>query len=160
MTMPFQARPLNGTGNDDLLFGDGVSHLMNGLSGNDVVLGYGVVYQAERGWLYETPAAFDEYIRGGTGDDVLAGGGGNDTLEGGAGVDYMEGGSGVDVFRIEGFDRIGDFSPGPQKIVSMDFEGWAPGTSLDGYKGLHWTDGAYLQAPLSDGVDDTYDAAL
>jgi hypothetical protein len=160
MTMPFNARPTNGTGNDDLLFGDGVSHLLNGLAGNDLVLGYGVVYEAERQWLVETPGTFDEYLRGGTGDDVLAGGGGNDTLEGGAGGDYMEGGSGADVFRIEGFDRIWDFSPGPQKLVYMDFEGWPAGASLDGYKGLHWTDGAYLQAPLADGVFDTYDAAL
>ena len=107
-------RPINGTGQDDELFGDGVANELNGHRGNDMLLGWGVTYDANAMWISETPGfAADEFLRGGVGNDTMAGGGGNDVLDGGTGNDNMLGGSGADLFiHSAGFDTIGDFSAG------------------------------------------------
>jgi Ca2+-binding RTX toxin-like protein len=58
------------------------------------------------------------------GNDVLDGGAGADTLDGGPGADTMTGGSEADSFlyataltRLDGVDRIRDFTPGVDHIV-------------------------------------------
>ena len=62
---------LIGTQYDDLLAGDANGNTIDGLGGDDILLG-------------------------GAGDDILIGGAGNDTLDGGAGADQLDGGTGND----------------------------------------------------------------
>ncbi len=61
----------------------------------------------------------NDTLDGGTGEDTLFGADGNDHLIGGAGDDLMYGGGGADVFVFgadHGVDRIGDFTPGVDRI--------------------------------------------
>ena len=59
-------------------------------------------------------------LNGGAGSDSLTGAAGADRLIGGAGDDYLLGGTGSDVFVYDargfGFDQIGDFTRGEDKI--------------------------------------------
>ncbi|EDX83039.1 type I secretion target GGXGXDXXX repeat protein domain protein [Synechococcus sp. PCC 7335] len=65
---------LSGTENDDQLFGDRGTNVIDGGGGNDLVAGGGG----------------DDVLQGNEGDDVLRGGGGNDTLNGGNGNDTAD----------------------------------------------------------------------
>jgi len=153
---------INGTGHDDWLYGDGFAGEFDGRAGNDWILGYGATYEPTRGWLTEAPdQSADEYLFGGAGNDTLAGGAGSDVLDGGSGSDLLYGGSGVDVFMLSpGADSIVDFSPGPNPVVRLDFEGWPTSQNLDGYRGLTWGDTAYVEAPFADSDFNGYDKVL
>ncbi len=65
---------LDGTAQDDQLFGDGGANVLSGNDGNDLLSGGGGA----------------DMLDGGDGDDILQGGGGNDVLDGGAGVDTAD----------------------------------------------------------------------
>ncbi|WP_282607709.1 spondin domain-containing protein [Pelagibius sp. Alg239-R121] len=65
---------LDGSQNDDQLFGDGGDNALSGNDGDDLLIGRG--------------GADD--LSGGEGNDVLQGGGGNDALDGGEGVDTAD----------------------------------------------------------------------
>ena len=75
---------LDGSANNDQLFGDGAANVLNGNDGNDLLAGRGG----------------NDVLEGGLGDDILRGGGGSDTIDGGEGidtVDFSDIGVGVDV---------------------------------------------------------------
>ncbi|WP_299850104.1 spondin domain-containing protein [uncultured Roseovarius sp.] len=65
---------LDGSTNDDQLFGDGGANVLTGNDGNDLLAGRGG----------------DDVLEGGQGDDVLRGGGGNDSVDGGDGIDTVD----------------------------------------------------------------------
>ncbi len=65
---------LDGSGQDDQLFGDDGNNALSGNEGNDLLSGGGG----------------DDVLAGGLGDDTLQGGGGNDITDGGAGIDTAD----------------------------------------------------------------------
>jgi hypothetical protein len=154
---------IHGSRFNDTLQGNGAGHVINGLSGDDTLLGWGVSYDAITGESAEDPAkAADEILNGGQGNDLLFGGAGNDVLHGGAGDDSLVGGSGQDRFGLSaGNDVIEDFSAmTTTRQVVLDFEGYTSAYSadLDGYKGLNWVNAFVLNAaelPLGDSGYDT-----
>ncbi|WP_405118281.1 calcium-binding protein [Pseudomonas leptonychotis] len=90
-------------GNDTLSGGNGNDSLF-GAAGNDVLFG-------DAGQDLLNGGDGDDSLHGGEGNDSLIGGQGNDLLEGGAGADRMEGGSGDDRYRLVagwGSDQILD----------------------------------------------------
>lgn len=106
---------------DDLNLGlSGEDHI-SGLKGDDVLFG-GTDDDTMIG------GKDNDILLGGSGDDALFGNLGDDTLAGGAGTDFLHGGPGSDRFHI-GFqedgesDRIGDFTPGQDRLVLEGFEG-------------------------------------
>ena len=80
---------LDGSDNDDQLFGDGGANELTGNGGNDLLVGRG-------------------------GADVLEGGAGNDILRGGGGADVTDGGEGIDTadFQDIGANVIADLNTG------------------------------------------------
>jgi Ca2+-binding RTX toxin-like protein len=76
---------LNGTINDDYIFGFDGDDILNGGDGND-------------------------YLDGGNGNDSLDGGNGNDSLDGGNGNDLLKGGKGVDTLNGGGGFDTADYS--------------------------------------------------
>lgn len=81
-----KADTINGTAQDDAIFGGNGNDTINGGAGNDRLFG-------ENG---------DDMINGGTGDDYIDGGNGNDMLAGGAGNDDIQGGNGQDTLVLAG----------------------------------------------------------
>ncbi|MEM9090651.1 MAG: spondin domain-containing protein [Cyanobacteria bacterium P01_F01_bin.53] len=65
---------LQGSDNDDQLFGDGNANVLSGGDGNDLLAGLGG----------------GDTLNGELGDDTLRGGGGNDVLDGGEGIDTAD----------------------------------------------------------------------
>lgn len=65
---------LDGSDNDDQLFGDGGANTLTGNDGDDLLVGRGG----------------DDVLEGGEGNDVLQGGGGNDITDGGEGIDTAD----------------------------------------------------------------------
>jgi hypothetical protein len=139
---------IRGTGHDDLIQGDGTDADIEGKNGDDVLIGWGVSYNGGPGTIVETPGiGANERLFGDAGHDRLLGGAGNDTLDGGNGNDLLVGGSGSDVFVVSaGHDKFQDFNPFADNSVLLDFEGWPTWQSLDGYKGLQWTN-AWVEPP-------------
>ncbi|MEX0282836.1 MAG: spondin domain-containing protein, partial [Arenibacterium sp.] len=80
---------LDGSDNDDQLFGDGGGNSLTGNDGNDLLVGRG-------------------------GADVLEGGDGNDTLRGGGGADVTDGGTGIDTadFQDIGANVVAELTTG------------------------------------------------
>jgi Ca2+-binding RTX toxin-like protein len=93
---------LNGTINDDYLFGGDGNDVLKGQGGNDLLKG-----GAGRDKL--VGGGGDDQLYGGDGNDRLMGGSGNDTLEGGAGKDVLTGGAGDDL--LYGFSWGGEPVP-------------------------------------------------
>lgn len=157
---------IHGSRFNDTLQGNGVGHVINGLSGDDTLLGWGVSYDAVTGESAEDPAkAADEVLNGGQGNDLLFGGAGHDVLHGGAGDDSLVGGSGQDRFGLSaGNDVIEDFSAmTTTRQVVLDFEGYTSAYSadLDGYKGLSWANAFVLNtAELPESGLAGYDTVL
>lgn len=65
---------LDGSAEDDQLFGDGGDNVLTGNDGDDLLSGRGGA----------------DTLDGGDGDDILQGGGGNDVLDGGEGIDTAD----------------------------------------------------------------------
>jgi Ca2+-binding RTX toxin-like protein len=84
-----------GTAGDDSLGGGTDANIVQGLGGNDTLVGY----------------AGDDTLIGGDGDDQLLAGDGADRLNGGRGKDYLQGDNGADLlFGGAGDDTlVGDF---------------------------------------------------
>ncbi|MEP4194945.1 MAG: M10 family metallopeptidase C-terminal domain-containing protein [Aliishimia sp.] len=84
---------INGTDQDDRLFGDDGVNVIRGNGGDDFIVGY-------RGadTLYGNSG--NDILRGGNGADELHGGNGNDVLRGGNGTDYFNGGNGRDTLDV------------------------------------------------------------
>lgn len=80
---------------NDLLYGDAEANYIDGLEGNDTLIG-------------------------GAGYDTLIGGAGNDFLDGGLGLDSLTGGSGKDVFIFRGVVAHGSLSDGRYYVWSSD----------------------------------------
>jgi len=74
-----------GTSDDDVILGNYWGDQIDGLDGNDVILGGGS----------------DDLLSGGAGNDVLNGGVGADRLDGGVGIDRMEGGADDDRYFVD-----------------------------------------------------------
>lgn len=89
------ANTLNGSSDDDRIYGYGGDDTLNGGEGNDL-------------------------IRGGEGDDVLTGAAGNDILIGGKGSDTLSGGSGNDTFVWEKGDEGTPGSPATDTITDFN----------------------------------------
>lgn len=99
---PARASFAYGTTKSDLLKGGAFADVLAGGDGDDVLLG-------------------------GDGDDDLFGEAGDDTLDGGAGDNRLVGGEGGDAFVIgAGDDRILDFDPKSDLLVSPALAGRAP----------------------------------
>ena len=85
-------RRITGTeGNDIITVTEPGRHSLNGLAGDDTLIG----------------GSDDDFLYGGAGNDVLNGNAGNDYLNGGAGADTLIGGAGVDTASY-----FGDHSSG------------------------------------------------
>ena len=82
---------LDGTGQDDVVYGQGGDDQIEG-KGNDDILFGGMGDDDIRG------GGDDDIILGGDGDDDIRGGGGADNLRGGAGDDILRGNGGADTF--------------------------------------------------------------
>ncbi|MBI6562434.1 calcium-binding protein [Pseudomonas syringae] len=81
---------------DDYLIGTDIGGTINGLGGDDFIVG-------GNGGDNLTGGFGDDSLLGEAGDDTLNGGSGNDYLKGGAGNDYLDGGEGDDgYFDVEG----------------------------------------------------------
>ncbi|MEZ5715607.1 MAG: calcium-binding protein [Paracoccaceae bacterium] len=79
------------TSGADLMFGSLPGERMNGLAGNDTILGGGG----------------NDTLRGGSDDDLMTGGDGDDIVIGGTGRDTIFGNAGTDIIRgTGGFDTI------------------------------------------------------
>ncbi len=101
---------LSGGAGRDSLHGEGGGDVLIGNAGHDMLAGN----------------AGGDRLAGGSDNDVLYGGRGNDVLIGGGGRDAMKGGPGHDTFQFNAViqsgvgpslrDRIGDFTPGTDKI--------------------------------------------
>lgn len=98
-TATVKAKVLQGTENNDSIYGYATNDTLQGLGGNDYLNG----------------DAGNDNLDGGTGNDTLYGGDGNDTLKGGVGNDYLQGGYGADSYL---FSR-GD---GQDKIYNYDYD--------------------------------------
>lgn len=86
---------IDGTYNDDTLWGTSNNDVLDGGYGNDTL------------WAKDG----DDALRGGKGQDTLYGGAGNDTLNGGADNDLLHGGAGMDTYLLHrgmGIDTIID----------------------------------------------------
>jgi Ca2+-binding RTX toxin-like protein len=123
-----------GSNSDDILIGSGLSNLLDGRGGNDLIFGDEVVARAilpgtngsgsfhglyfDDSFLFvgayqvqgTTSDADNDTIKAGSGDDWVYGGAGDDILTGGAGNDYLDGGSGTDIAR---YDDV----TGPQTLL-------------------------------------------
>ena len=103
---------VSGGSKNDWIYGKGPgSHTMNGLGGDDVLIG-GLAGDTLKGGagadrLFGNEGA--DTLEGGTGDDTLTGGAGDDTLTGGKGADVYEFGRGGDADVV---DNTGDDSGG------------------------------------------------
>lgn len=124
---------VNGTGCNDLLYGDTVaaySETFNGGTGNDLIFA-GPLFSGSPGhWVPMTQGVGDT-LNGGAGNDLLVGapgadtlngGTGNDVLIGGYGHDTLTGGAGADIFVFNAplnaahADTLTDFTVGEDKI--------------------------------------------
>ncbi len=95
---------LDGTDNDDEIFGDGGDDTISGGDGNDLLRG-------DSGNDAIFGGNGNDDIQGGSGDDFLSGGAGSDDIVATSGVDEVSGGSGNDDIRVRGgdwfrFDRV------------------------------------------------------
>ncbi len=120
---------LDGTANDDVIFGFDGADLIDGKAGNDV-------------------------IYGGVGDDSITGGAGNDSITGGAGADTFNVDSGTDTITdfLSGYDLLVISSGATAHVYASTV---ATGTSAITYNavtnaGMLYVDGA----TLSDGTTD------
>lgn len=91
-------KAVEGTAQDDIIFGHADDDVIHGMTGSDLVYGQDGNDQISGGeggdTLYGDNG--DDLLNGDTGDDLLDGGSGNDTLYGGEGQDVLIGGSGFD----------------------------------------------------------------
>lgn len=96
-----------GGGGNDLLVGNDLANVLNGLAGTDRLVGF----------------VGNDTLNGGAGADTLLGGDGNDTLTGGFGNDMLTGGAGNDRFVISeapmkfNLDTILDFNVADDTIA-------------------------------------------
>jgi Ca2+-binding RTX toxin-like protein len=100
----FWGHILNGTDNDDEIFGNGGDDTISGEGGDDLLRG-----GSGNDRIFGNSGRDD--IQGGSGDDFLSGGSGDDEIVATSGVDEIEGGSGNDDITVEGgdwarFDRV------------------------------------------------------
>ncbi|MEL7522189.1 MAG: spondin domain-containing protein, partial [Cyanobacteria bacterium J06553_1] len=86
---------LEGSLQNDQLFGDGADNILDGNEGNDLLVG----------------RAGGDTLRGGLGDDILRGGGGNDVTDGGEGIDTAD-------FQDIGFDVSANLNSGSAQYVA------------------------------------------
>ncbi|MEL7078389.1 MAG: spondin domain-containing protein [Cyanobacteria bacterium J06582_2] len=86
---------LEGSLQNDQLFGDGGDNILDGNEGNDLLVG----------------RAGGDTLRGGLGDDILRGGGGNDVTDGGEGIDTAD-------FQDIGFDVSANLQSGSAQYVA------------------------------------------
>ena len=92
---------LNGTRNDDVLYGGGANDRLFGGSGDDILLG-GEGKDKLAGWFgddWMIGGAGADRMRGNFGDDTMIGGGGDDRVSGGFGHDTIIDGAGDDIYR-------------------------------------------------------------
>lgn len=103
-------KALDGTGQDDTIYGHADDDVIGAGAGNDVVYGQDGNDQIHGGEGTDSlhggdgndllsGEAGDDVLNGGAGNDSLSGGAGNDTLQAGAGNDLLEGGAGNDLLE-------------------------------------------------------------
>lgn len=95
---------INGTGENDTVYGWASGGDASSASGNDILNGN----------------ASNDALYGGTGNDTLGGGAGNDTLDGGSGSDTMSGGTGDDTYLVDDTaDKVIDsFNQGTDTVTT------------------------------------------
>ena len=108
---------VDGTGLDDVLYGERGGDTLSGLAGDDRLSG-------GQGDDRLFGGGDRDLLSGGQGDDYLSGGDGDDLLVGGKGSDQLFGGGGADVFDFDALgaaiDFIGDFDVNADKIHLAD----------------------------------------
>jgi trimeric autotransporter adhesin len=132
---------LDGTAQDDVMYGTNVTDRMHGFAGNDVLNGSGGndILMGDAGDDVLNGGDGSDTLYGGDGNDVLMGGAGNDLLAGGAGADYMDGGEGDDSYLADSQDTLSDAS-GINAVTLADGEAAVVSTSgadlVLGYAGM------------------------
>ncbi len=81
-----------GTDGNDLILGNDRVNRIDGLGGDDCIVGGA----GSEGWWLWGIIPLAAYLRGGDGNDVILGGAGNDIILGDAGTDVIYGGTGTD----------------------------------------------------------------
>ena len=117
---------MQGTAEDDTLYGYTIDDVLHGGEGNDTLYGYAGndELNGELGddWLYGGEG--DDLLYGGANADSLEGGAGNDILEGGEGDDNLSGGRGSDTYRFAlgwGKDEIYNYDESLNKSDAIEF---------------------------------------
>ncbi len=93
------SQTLNGTADNDRLYGYGGDDTINASSGNDILYG-------DDGNDTLNAGDGNDMLIGGIGNDILSGEAGNDVLHGGAGTDQISGGSGADRLYADTADTV------------------------------------------------------
>lgn len=125
------ANRLDGLGGDDLVLGGAGDDLLGGRGGDDSLLG-------EDG---------NDHLDGGEGNDLLSGGDNNDALDAGAGDDTLFGGAGWDT--LSGHEGNDQLSGGDGSDLLLGGEG---ADQLTGQAGDDTLDGGYGNDLLSGGL--------
>lgn len=126
------AQVLLGTSDDDVIFGNVLGNIINGLGENDIVhagAGDDVVDGGE-GNDQLLGESGDDQLTGGVGDDRLEGGDGADTLLGDSGDDHLTGSAGMD--SLDGGDGVDQLSGGADNDL---LHGGVSNDMLDGGTG-------------------------
>lgn len=125
---------LQGLGGDDALMGGSGADFLDGGQGNDTAFYQGSVSRAKDGSLQKsgvtvdlaqgkgqggdaegdilkgieniTGSAYDDTLRGDTGNNIIRGGAGKDVLSGGGGVDILQGGTGNNTYLVRQGDTV------------------------------------------------------
>jgi Ca2+-binding RTX toxin-like protein/GH24 family phage-related lysozyme (muramidase) len=136
------------TGINDLLVGiNGKAYVMQGLYGNDMMIGADMNDVLYGGYKEGRANSGNDTLVGGGGDDTLYGQDGNDVLIGGAGNDELTGGEGADVLKGgEGKDAYifeGNF--GRDIVIDSDGDGMIVinGITLNQFEQVEGTDVVY-----------------
>lgn len=119
-------RGINGTSNNDTIYGFAADDNIHALAGDDMVYaqeGQDIVYGGEgNDGIYGENG--NDLLYGEEGNDLLSGGSGEDVLEGGSGSDTLDGGIGNDVYIIRkgtGTKTIRDYDTALENIDTIKF---------------------------------------
>jgi Ca2+-binding RTX toxin-like protein len=156
---------LNGSSQDDVLFGNDGINVLKGMDGNDTLKGYGGSDTLEGGDDQDGLYGMDgvdvlhgdngnDYLDGGNQNDNLDGGANNDTLVGGLGEDTLTGGAGGDTFVFKSLadstiaapDDVMDFSAAAGDKI--DLSQIDANTLVAGNQAFTWigNDNAFVEA--------------
>ena len=127
------------SGKNNVYKGDNFSCLMNGTNNNEKMYGYGGIDRIYGGGGndYIDGGVDNDYLYGNDGDDTIKGGIGNDYIEGGLGDDILTGGAGTNIINVSVSEAFGDdtviLSKG--EILKINIDNLPEG--CDDYENVH-----------------------